>query len=233
MTLNLTWQEVALRLLLASIASFLIGFNRDENGQPAGLRTTMLVCLAATLAMLQTNLLVPMAGKTVSSFIQLDAMRLPLGILTGIGFIGAGAIVRYDSHVHGVTTAATLWFITVIGILFGSGAIKLGIAGTLLGLFVLLVLRKMELYVPRAHSGALHLTFEGVAPSEEEVRARILTPDCSIEEWIAEYSPANTLSYVRAVVRWHAASHHHGPDTPTHLSELRKAQGIIRFRWEQ
>jgi putative Mg2+ transporter-C (MgtC) family protein len=73
--------------------------------------------------MLQVNLLLPMQGKTSSSFAVMDLMRLPLGILSGMGFIGAGAIVRKDSLVHGLTTAATLWFVTGLGLCFGGGLV--------------------------------------------------------------------------------------------------------------
>ncbi len=121
MLLTLTWQQIALRLALASAASFCIGLDRDRHGKTAGMRTTMLVCLAATLAMIEANLLLTTAGKTPSSFVQLDVMRLPLGILSGIGFIGAGAILRRGEVVRGLTTAATLWIVTVLGLLFGAG----------------------------------------------------------------------------------------------------------------
>jgi putative Mg2+ transporter-C (MgtC) family protein len=80
-----------------------------------------LVCLAAAIAMIQTNLLLAVKGRTADSFVMLDLMRLPLGILTGMGFIGGGAILRRESLVLGVTTAATLWFVTVIGLCFGVG----------------------------------------------------------------------------------------------------------------
>ena len=90
MELTLSWTAIGIRLLLASLFSLVIGLNRDEKGHPAGMRTTMLVCLAATLAQLQANLLLATAGKTPSSFGILDLERLPLGILSGIGFIGAG-----------------------------------------------------------------------------------------------------------------------------------------------
>ncbi|HMF53479.1 MAG TPA: MgtC/SapB family protein, partial [Edaphobacter sp.] len=93
MPVALTWEQIALRILLAAVASFLIGYNRDERGKALGIRTTMLVCLAATLAMVQANQLMNTTGKTPDSFIMLDLMRLPLGILSGIGFIGAGAIL--------------------------------------------------------------------------------------------------------------------------------------------
>jgi putative Mg2+ transporter-C (MgtC) family protein len=124
MPLTITLQQIALRIFLALVASFLIGYDRDEHGKTSGIRTTMLVCLAATLAMLQANLLMDSTGKAHDSFVVLDLMRLPLGILSGIGFIGAGAILRKDGLVHGLTTAATLWFITVLGLLFGGGQLS-------------------------------------------------------------------------------------------------------------
>ncbi len=137
MPLNLSWQEIALRLALAFAAGGLIGFNRTEHGRPAGLRTTILVCLAACVSMIQVNLLLPLAGRHPDSFVMNDLMRLPLGILTGMGFIGGGAILRKGDLVLGVTTAATLWFVTVIGLCIGGGQLGLGIAGTLIGMLVL------------------------------------------------------------------------------------------------
>jgi len=137
MPTTLGWSEIALRLALTVVAGSLIGLNRGEHGRPAGLRTTLLVCLAASVAMIQTNLLLMTVGKTQDSFVVMDIMRLPLGILSGMGFIGAGAIVRRDNIVLGVTTAATLWFVTVIGLCFGGGQIILGLVSLGLGLMVL------------------------------------------------------------------------------------------------
>jgi len=88
MPLTLTWQEIALRLALSVVAGTLIGLDRGEHGRPAGLRTTLLVCLAAAVAMIQANLLLATTGKTSDSFISLDLMRLPLGILTYESFRG-------------------------------------------------------------------------------------------------------------------------------------------------
>jgi uncharacterized membrane protein YhiD involved in acid resistance len=115
----------------------LLGLNRSEHGHAAVLRTTLLVCFAVSASMIQVNLLPPVSGKTPESFSVLDLMRLPLGILSGIGFIGAGAIVRKGSLVHGLTTAATLWFATVLGLCFGGGQLALGFVLLLIGLFVL------------------------------------------------------------------------------------------------
>src|ERR1700734_2828752 len=105
MPIHPQWTDIAIRLLCTIAAGFLIGFDRGEHGRPAGLRTIMLVALAACIAMLQANLLMATNGKQADSFVALDLMRLPLGILSGIGFIGAGAIVRRENMVLGVTTA--------------------------------------------------------------------------------------------------------------------------------
>src|SRR6516164_5251567 len=123
MPLHIEWGDVALRLVLTIIAGALIGYNRTEHGKAAGLRTTLFVCLAASVAMIQMNLLLPMAGKPSDSFITNDLMRLPLGILTGVGFIGGGVILRRGDMVTGVTTAATLWMMTMIGLCLGGGQI--------------------------------------------------------------------------------------------------------------
>lgn len=108
------------------------------------MRTTLLVCLAASVTMIQVNLLLPTAGRPPNSFVMNDLMRLPLGILTGVGFIGGGAILRRDDIVVGVTTAATLWLVTVIGLCLGGGQIALGIAATAIGLFALWCLQWVE-----------------------------------------------------------------------------------------
>src|SRR5580700_6614851 len=144
MPVTLDWEQVVLRLALTVGAGLIIGFNRGEHGRPAGLRTTLLVCLAASISMIQANLLMNSVGKAQDSFIVLDLMRLPLGILSGMGFIGAGAILRRGNLVRGVTTAATLWFTTVMGLCFGGGQLGLGVAALFLGFMVLWALKWVE-----------------------------------------------------------------------------------------
>lgn len=173
MPLYIGWGDVALRLALTIIAGLLIGYNRTEQGKAAGLRTTLFVCLAASVAMIQANLLLPMAGKTGDSFITNDLMRLPLGILTGVGFIGGGAILRRDNIVSGVTTAATLWYVTVIGLCLGGGQIALGVAATAIGLAGLWGLGHIELRLRREHRATLSLVIEGGSLTEDAIRRRL------------------------------------------------------------
>jgi putative Mg2+ transporter-C (MgtC) family protein len=162
MPIHPKWSDLAVRLLCAALAGFLIGFERGEHGRPAGLRTTMLVSLAACVSMMQANLLLGVAGKAPDSFVVLDLMRLPLGILSGMGFIGAGAIVRRDNLVLGITTAATLWFVTVLGLCFGGGQIVLGLAGMALAVAVTAGLRNFEASIKqerRARRAELYASF--------------------------------------------------------------------------
>jgi len=160
MPLHVTWQDIALRLFLTMIAGGLIGFNRGVRGHAAGLRTTMLVALAASVAMIQTNVLLSMNGKTGGSFAVMDLMRLPLGILTGVGFIGGGAILRRGELVTGVTTAATLWVVTVIGLCLGGGQIGLGLAATALTLLTLWALKWLDIWIPRENHALLAVKTE-------------------------------------------------------------------------
>jgi putative Mg2+ transporter-C (MgtC) family protein len=127
MPLTPTWPDIAVRLALTMLAGAILGLDRGARGHAAGLRTTILVALAAAVAMVQANILLPVGGKTPASFSVLDLMRLPLGILTGVGFIGGGAILKRGDIVRGVTTAATLWIATVIGLCFGGGQLGLGL----------------------------------------------------------------------------------------------------------
>jgi putative Mg2+ transporter-C (MgtC) family protein len=94
--------------------------------------------------MIQVNLLLPIGGKSPDSFAVLDLMRLPLGILSGMGFIGAGAIVRKGSLVRGLTNCGNPWFVTVLGLCFGGGHIALGLAVLALGVLVLGGLKRLE-----------------------------------------------------------------------------------------
>lgn len=164
-----SWHAIALRLLLTIVASGVIGLDREEHGHTAGLRTNILVGLAACIAMAQANFLINSNGKPVDSFVVMDIMRLPLGILTGIGFIGAGAIIKRGELTVGVTTAATIWFVTVMGLCFGGGQIALGLAAFALCFVVLTGLKKFELSTKREQKGTLRVVVSANGPDQDEL----------------------------------------------------------------
>jgi putative Mg2+ transporter-C (MgtC) family protein len=232
MTLYLSWQQIALRISLACIAILAIGYNRDEHGRPAGMRTVMLVTLTATLAMLQVNLLLPLTGKSSSSFNVLDLMRLPLGILSGIGFIGAGAIIKRENGAMGVTTAATLWFATMLGLLFGGGQIRLGSASAVLALLILTGLKHVEEFLPRMNRATLTLNLGAGAPSEDTIRGQIREISCDIKAWSVQYGQSSSVSLIRCELEWKARASK-ATEAPPGLSRLRTAPGVTGYYWEQ
>jgi len=231
MTEIVGWQPIALRLLLTVVAGLLIGFNRGGHGEPAGLRTTLLVCLAASIAMLQANVLLDTAGRSPDSYVILDLMRLPLGILTGVGFIGAGAIFRQNDLLRGVTTAATLWFVTVIGLCFGGGQIGLGVAGTAIGLAVLWGLKALERNI-RVEKGATLVVIaapDGLAAAA--IRGRLEGAGFRVAKF--SESHVNTGDRHRALrysLRWSGLPQ--DTDVPSVVTALAKAEGVLQLQWK-
>jgi putative Mg2+ transporter-C (MgtC) family protein len=229
MSTTLSWQEIALRLALTIVAGTLIGFNRSEHGRPAGLRTTLLVCLAASLSMIQVNLLLGMAGKAPDSYVSLDLMRLPLGILSGMGFIGGGVILKRGNLVLGVTTAATLWYVTVLGLCFGGGQLWLGTTALAIGVIILSLLRWLELKMPRDRYVTLVMTVGSDGPSEQEVRRIILGAQHRILSSGMIYDSNQKSRELTWELVWRARPDE--TEEPGFLKVLEQTAGIIRLKW--
>ncbi|HEY1747130.1 MAG TPA: MgtC/SapB family protein [Xanthobacteraceae bacterium] len=231
MTEIVSWDIIALRLFLTIVAGVLIGFNRGGQGERAGLRTTLLVCLAASIAMLQANLLLGVRGKAPDSYVVLDLMRLPLGILTGVGFIGAGAIFRQNNLVRGVTTAATLWFVTVIGLCFGGGQIGLGIAGTTMGVAALWGLKAIEERIAVAKSALLVMTAAPTGPTTDDIRGKLRNAGLRIvkfsETLVNGGDPHCTTQWT---VQWRGLPH--DTSVPSVVEVLAKTDGVSQLQWK-
>lgn len=227
MPLELTRSDLAIRLVCALIAGVVIGVNRGEAGKAAGLRTTILVCMAASVAMLQMNYLLTLAGRGSGSFVMNDLMRLPLGILTGVGFIGGGAILRRGKLVIGVTTAATLWYVTVIGLCFGGGQVLLGWIATAIGLFVLWGLRCLEDLMPAWEQGHLTVTVGEAGPSENEIRQHLLEDAFKIDE--LELATRGQLRTYRLSVRKRQRPSENS--IPLTIETLSRHAGVTSLKW--
>jgi putative Mg2+ transporter-C (MgtC) family protein len=146
--------DILLHLLAALLAGGAIGIERSIHGRPAGFRTHALVCLAASLLMLLTVYQqdwFPAAGDVV----RIDPTRMAQGIMTGIGFLGAGVIFKEGLNVRGLTTAASIWITSAIGVLMGSGLYYPAFAGTVLTLVALGAFRWIENRLP-SHQFAHH-----------------------------------------------------------------------------
>lgn len=137
--------DVEVSLIGALIAGALIGSEREVQGRAAGLRTHTLVCFtAALMTLLGLRMDEWLADLPEGAQIVSDMSRMPHGILTGVGFLGAGVIFRDGVNVQGLTTAATLWLTAALGIVFGTGLIGLATLSTLIALAVLIVLRVIQ-----------------------------------------------------------------------------------------
>jgi putative Mg2+ transporter-C (MgtC) family protein len=153
--------EIGLRLLAATTAGMLLGVNRDLKGKPTGMRTLALVCLGASLATVATVYLSDMhedpnaLSRVVQGVLQ--------GVLTGIAFLGAGAIIRKDTdETPGLTTAANVFVVAAIGIACGLGAWWAALIGWVLALIVLGGLSRVEQSLERM--GAKKTGSEGSKP---------------------------------------------------------------------
>ena len=132
--------QVFLRLLLSVFLSGLIGLEREFHRRTAGLRTHILVSLGSCLIML-TSLYV---FDIYKDKVPLDPGRIAAGVITGIGFLGAGAIIREREEIRGLTTAASLWLVAGIGLSVGIGFYVASMTATVLGLVVLFFFRRLE-----------------------------------------------------------------------------------------
>ncbi len=136
----LTETQVALRLVLSVVLGGSIGMERQVHRRNAGLRTHILVSLGSCLIML-TSIYIFDIYKSVTN---VDPGRIAAGVITGIGFLGAGAIIREREEVKGLTTAASLWVVAGIGLATGCGFYSASVITASLGLIVLVLLRRIE-----------------------------------------------------------------------------------------
>jgi putative Mg2+ transporter-C (MgtC) family protein len=161
------WQELltpATQLVVAAVLGSLVGLERERREHPAGLRTNILVCVGAALFTLVSR---DMAG------LHFDPSRIAAQIVSGIGFLGAGTILRHGRAIRGLTTAAGLWVVAGIGMAVAAGGTMTWIAGfaTLLVVFTLNVLNRLEL--PRVSRGGRQ-TLSIAVIADREAFARIL-----------------------------------------------------------
>ncbi len=131
-----TWVMV-LNLVIAAFLGGLIGLEREAGHRPAGLRTTMLVCVGSALFTVLSIHAFPSAGDVSNA-------RVAAQIVAGIGFLGAGTVWRAQDQVKGLTTAASLWVAAAIGMAVGAGFGVLALAATLITLFILAVMQRLE-----------------------------------------------------------------------------------------
>lgn len=159
-----------LRLSLALLAGGIIGLERSYNGRPAGFRTHSLVCMSSSLLMLLTVYQWELLANVPLETIRVDPTRMAQGIMTGIGFLGAGVIMKERFTIRGLTTSASIWITASIGILIGMGFYIAAFSATALSLGTLSTFRYLERSLPTLQLGTLTVrTLRKSNLSEEDI----------------------------------------------------------------
>jgi putative Mg2+ transporter-C (MgtC) family protein len=160
-TNEITWETALVRVIFSFLLGMLVGIERETQNQPAGMRTHILICIGSTIVML-ISIYIP---QTFPNFQNGDPGRIAAQVVSGIGFLGAGAILKFGTDIKGLTTAASIWAMAAIGLAVGAGMFIISIIGIVVILFALAImdifekklfrertLRKIELVVKKKDS---------------------------------------------------------------------------------
>ncbi|MFA7158104.1 MAG: MgtC/SapB family protein [Kiritimatiellia bacterium] len=190
-----TWLTVETwlpRILLAILLGGVVGFERQYHGRAAGLRTHILVCLGAALITLASFGLIGAEVASASS-IRSDPARIAAGVITGIGFLGGGVIMRFRDHVRGLTTAASIWFTAGLGVIIGLGFTTMAVTTTVLEQVTLVGLAYFEKFIPTFHYRDLLVTAAGknMEIIEDSCRAALDEFAVKVSDIECEFMPGN------------------------------------------
>jgi putative Mg2+ transporter-C (MgtC) family protein len=217
---------IVVRVLAALLFGALIGFERTFHGRPAGFRTHALVCLASSLLMLVTVYQNEWMTVVPLDAIRTDPTRMAQGIMTGIGFLGAGVIFKEGLTVRGLTTAASIWVTAAIGILLGIGFYLAAAVGAAATLATLAVFRLLEPRLPREFYAQHALVFDRhTALSEDEVRQLIGRHGFSIADLSYQVRDGGRLFEYSMVIK----SRDRG-DADALARHLRQLPEVVEFR---
>jgi len=161
--------EIILKLSLGTLLGGIIGFERQTHGRPAGFRTQLLVCVACVLLMIISEGYYAGGAATPWQF-RIDPTRIAAGAMTGVGFLGAGVILKTGASVQGLTTAACIWIVSAIGLAIGAGQYAAGIGGFIITFISLWLLRILETKMPRTVYKYVTITTDA-SGDEKTIRA--------------------------------------------------------------
>ena len=160
-----TAAEIIFRLLLGALIGGAIGFERQTHGRPAGFRTHILVCVGSVLLMLISEYY--SLGVVVPGLMRADPGRIASGAVIGIGFLGAGVILKTGVTIQGLTTAACIWVVAAIGLAIGSGLYLPGVVTAVITIITLFMLRNIETKMPRLSYRFLTVNADETADQRE------------------------------------------------------------------
>lgn len=185
--------DILVKVLLSLLLGGAVGFEREMHGRSAGLRTHILVCLGATLVMI--------VGRYIASYSDHDPGRVAAGIITGVGFLGAGVIIRMEKGVRGLTTAACLWLVAALGVTIGMDLYAVSVIGAVVTIVVLFGLSRLERVLPEIRSHRVSVTFDGRPSTASEVEKMLASCGCRVVGKTIEYDNRSNNSVVEFSVR--------------------------------
>ncbi len=172
--------DTALKLVVATVLGGILGLERERKHRAAGLRTHIIVCIASTLAIIISNSLAK-EWLTQSTDAVHDRGRIIQGILQGIGFLGAGAIINVGNMQRGLTTAAMIWFVAILGIAIGLGYFGIAVVATVFALAAVLLFEPIGNWLSGSSEHLLHLKIPGGAERVGDVRKFFEDEGCVVE----------------------------------------------------
>ena len=182
--------ELVLRIVVGTVLGAVIGYERDIHGRPAGLRTHAVVALASATFMVVSTHMVYFQNYKPGDFAEVDGSRIAASVVSGIGFLAGGAILRTGINVQGLTTAAGLWLVAAIGLCAGGGMYLESVAATIIGIAALTLLRKFEGKDKDTIRRRLQLTLSDDAIAIESLLGKLLehNVNATLEGWDKEGS---------------------------------------------
>ncbi len=216
---------VVMRLLLAAVLSGAIGYERERHGRAAGLRTHILVCVGSTLLMLVGLHLT----EVYRGIANVDPGRIAAQVVSGIGFLGAGTIMRFRASVRGLTTAASLWAVAGVGLAVGCGFYSAAIVTTLIILTVLFWLTRVEWQLVRKdwYRTLVIETTAATADVLQQVREILGNYQIELRDFVIQKSATTGQLVIELEVK--LTSRHQDDQV---LVDLMRVGGIAGARWQ-
>jgi putative Mg2+ transporter-C (MgtC) family protein len=217
--------EFIARIVMALILGGLVGIERQAHGRAAGLRTMILVCLGSAAIIVAFQKLYLTTQPGAESAIRMDPARAAAGIITGIGFLGAGTILKSQEFILGLTTAASIWVVAAIGITVGLGQYDIAILLTVFVLLTLIVLHQIK--IPSHHYAEVRVEGDDDGEFFARVEALLRQHRLTITKQGLQSEPASHALDLRYVVRYRDPAVMHSV-----IAGLCAVPGVRLVRWQ-
>jgi putative Mg2+ transporter-C (MgtC) family protein len=215
-----------LHLLGATAVGLLLGYERSYHGRAAGMRTYALVCVASTLLTAINGYPGHWYGGLAATPAAADPTRSIQGIMTGIGFLGAGVIIKDGFTIRGISTAASIWMTAAIGVIIGVGFYGAAVSATIVALTAMTFLGRIERMLP--HCSTLHLSLvypKDQVPSSDDIMECMRAYGFDIVDWSYEYCEAKRQFHFELVIQAAGASR-----SQLMVQDLSAASDVLEFR---